>query len=57
VYYQATPGLMDAVGAFREYIMTETLAVELNAGNPPAGAAMITDSFDGEELTLGLIKA
>jgi len=48
---------MDAVGAFREYIMTETLAVELNAGNPPAGAAMITDSFDGEELTLGLIKA
>ena len=57
LYYQATPGLIKAVDAFEDYIRTETLAVELSRGNPPGNSTSIQDQFDGEELTLSLIKA
>jgi isoleucyl-tRNA synthetase len=57
VYYTATPKLADAVQSFREYIMGETLADELVAGGAPSGAASVDDSFDGEKLTVALVKA
>jgi isoleucyl-tRNA synthetase len=57
VSLQATEGLSAAVAAFREYIMNETLCVELTAGQPPEGMAIMSDAFDGEEVTLGLTKA
>ena len=37
--------------------MNETLAVELSVGLPPEGMVMLSDVFDGEEVTLGLAKA
>ena len=57
VYYQATPGLAAAVQSFAEIIMAETLTVELQAAQPPQGSPTATDSFDGEDLTIGLQKA
>ncbi len=55
--YQATPDLAEAVEAFREYIMGEVLAVEMQAAEPPADAARVEATFDGEKVTLGIVKA
>jgi len=52
--YNATPGLAGAITAHREYIMNETLAVEMTPSLLPAGVATITAEFDGEKVTLGL---
>jgi isoleucyl-tRNA synthetase len=53
----ATPGLKEAIEANRDYITTETLTVELNYAEPVAGSATATDEFDGEKVTVGLVKA
>ncbi len=55
--YQATPTLTEAVEAFREYIMAETLALELAAQQPRSESAMVQDSFDGETITVALERA
>jgi isoleucyl-tRNA synthetase len=55
-YYTATPRLAEAVAAFADYIKGETLSVELVSGPAPAGAATGEDEFDGEKLTLGVVK-
>jgi len=52
--YQATPLLQGAIEAHRDYIMEETLAVEMRAGKPEEGMFSGTSSFEGEEATLGL---
>lgn len=52
--YNATPGLAGAIAAHRQYIMNETLAVEMTPSLLPAGVATITAEFDGEKVTLGL---
>jgi isoleucyl-tRNA synthetase len=52
--YNATPGLAGAITTHREYIMNETLAVEMTPSLLPAGVATITAEFDGEKVTLGL---
>ncbi len=52
--YQATPELKKALEAHREYIMQETLALEMREGQPEAGTFSATASFEGEEATLGL---
>lgn len=57
VTVKATPGLQKACRSFRDYIMTETLALELTFGEPQNEAAAASDTFDGEEVTIGLIKA
>ena len=57
VNYQATPGLAEAVAAFRDYIMNETLTVELSQAAPAEGMAVVEDAFDGESVTVGLEKA
>jgi len=56
VYCAATPKLASAVEQFRKYIMGETLADEMCAGAAPAGAATVDDAFDGEKLTVGIVR-
>ena len=55
-HYTATPRLAEAVAAFADYIKGETLSVELVSGPAPAGAATSEAEFDGERLTLGVVK-
>jgi isoleucyl-tRNA synthetase len=55
--YAATPGLLEAVNAFKEYILAETLTVEISVGEPPQGAASMEDEFDNERVTIHIIKA
>jgi isoleucyl-tRNA synthetase len=57
VYYAASAKLAEAVELFREYVMNETLTVELVPGSGPEGAATVSDSFDGENVTVMLVKA
>jgi isoleucyl-tRNA synthetase len=57
VYYEATPGLTEAVKDFRDYIQGETLAVELVEGEGPKAGAQMNDEFDGEKVTVGVVKA
>ncbi len=65
VYVLATSGLQDAIEANRAYITAETLTVELNFTDPSAmlepgpvpGSATSSDEFDGEMVTVGLVKA
>jgi len=57
VNVQATPVLKAAIEANREYILAETLTVELKYAEPVARSVTITDEFDGEKLSVGLVKA
>ncbi|MCX6035719.1 MAG: DUF5915 domain-containing protein, partial [Chloroflexi bacterium] len=57
VYVTATPGLEEAIQANRDYVTAEILAVELKFSTPGPGSASVTDEFDGEKVTVGLIKA
>ncbi|MFZ3078697.1 MAG: DUF5915 domain-containing protein, partial [Bellilinea sp.] len=54
LYYLATPGLAEAVADFKDYIMAETLTVELVASVPPESVAASQAEFDGEQLTVGV---
>ncbi len=56
VYYTATPKLASAIETWREYIAGETLAVELQTGSAPPGAVSVEDSFDGEQVTVAVVK-
>ncbi len=53
----ATPGLKKAIEANRDYVTAETLTVELVFGEPATGSTSVTDEFDGEKVTVGLVKA
>ena len=58
VMYIPTPGLAAAVQQFSEYIMNETLALEMQVVEAlPHGLPTVEDSFDGEALRLCLKKA
>ncbi|HEX7433292.1 MAG TPA: DUF5915 domain-containing protein, partial [Anaerolineaceae bacterium] len=57
VYVEATPGLKDAIDANRDYVTAETLTVELSFSDPGTVSVSATDEFDGEKVTMGLIKA
>ena len=57
IYYEASPGLSEALGEFREYVMNETLAVEMLAQELPHGLPTASDAFDGEEVKVSLVKA
>lgn len=54
VRYAASQTLSKAMATFKEYIATETLAVDMAEGDVPEGWALTVDQFDGETLTIGL---
>jgi isoleucyl-tRNA synthetase len=56
VRYSASQNLTTAIEAFKDYIATETLTVDLAEGDVPEGWALTFDQFDGETLTIGLNK-
>ena len=56
LYLAISAGLELALRLHRDYIMSETLAVELVAGAPPDELATTSATFEGEELTIGLKK-
>jgi isoleucyl-tRNA synthetase len=56
LFIQASAELRGAVEAHRDYVTSETLAVSLEFATPPAEAAQVMDTLDGEQLHLGLIK-
>jgi isoleucyl-tRNA synthetase len=57
LYVQASPALAEAIRSYRDYIMGETLTVELVEGPAPNGAATAEAGFDGETVSLGIAKA
>jgi isoleucyl-tRNA synthetase len=56
VWVSATARLKEAIEANRDYVMAETLTVELNFGEPEIGAVRMEDEFDGERVEVGFIK-
>jgi isoleucyl-tRNA synthetase len=56
-YYTASQELGQALSTYADYIRAETLSVALRAEPAPEGAAVSSDSFDGETLMLGLVRA
>jgi isoleucyl-tRNA synthetase len=52
---EATERLAKAIESFKNYIQSETLSVELTFGTLN-DAHISTDEFDGEKLTIGLIR-
>lgn len=57
LFATTSPGLELAIQEFREYIMGETLALEMHFGEAPAEAAVASFEFDGERANVGLIRA
>jgi len=56
LFIEASEGLRSAIETHKEYIAAETLTTNLMFGNPPEGASVVEDSFDGEAVKVGLIK-
>ncbi len=56
LWLEATPALTQAVQTHKEYILGETLTIELNLGAAPAEAATTTAEFDGETMTIGIVR-
>ncbi len=52
--YQASPKLDEAIQNFREYIMSETLAVELESGEAPLGWYKLEDQLEAETLRVAI---
>jgi isoleucyl-tRNA synthetase len=57
LYVEATPDLTQAIDAHRDYVMGETLAVEIAQAAPPHDAAIAEAWFDGQWMKMGLRKA
>ena len=47
----------EAIREYQDYIMGETLTLELKSGAPPGEAATGNFEFDGEQASVGLVKA
>jgi isoleucyl-tRNA synthetase len=56
LYMDASTGLKGAVKAHQEYIMAETLTVDLKYRKPIKKAISTEDAFDGESVTFGVVK-
>jgi isoleucyl-tRNA synthetase len=54
ISYQATSDLTEAIQEHKQYIMEETLAVDLEEGAPKEGSFVSSAEFEGEKLTVGL---
>ncbi len=57
LYVDATDTLKEAIQRHRNYIMGETLTIDLFFTPAPAEAKTNADAFDGETVTFGLVKA
>ena len=57
VTLEATPLLKEAIFRHQEYITAETLTVELSFAAAPEGAKVVQETFDGEIVTIGIVKA
>ena len=53
----ATPKLKEAIQANLEYVTAETLTVNLEFDHLPDFGQITEDEFDGEKVTVGLVKA
>jgi isoleucyl-tRNA synthetase len=56
LYVQASPTLADAIESQKDYIMGETLTLELISEPAPPGASTGKAEFDGETVAFGIIK-
>ncbi|HKI52765.1 MAG TPA: DUF5915 domain-containing protein, partial [Anaerolineales bacterium] len=56
LFVEASAGLRSAVEAHKDYITAETLTSNLVFGNPPDGASVVDDEFDGETVRAGVLK-
>jgi isoleucyl-tRNA synthetase len=56
LYVNASSGLAGAVEKHRDYIMGETLSVEMASKAPPTGATRLEVEFDGEQVAFGITK-
>ncbi len=56
LFVDASAGLRSAIEAHKEYITAETLTSNLVFGNPPEGASVVDDSFEGETVKAGVVK-
>jgi len=56
LYVQATPGLMNAMRAFRKVIQAETHALELHEAEPPSEATITENRFDGQWIKTGIVR-
>lgn len=57
LYLEASPKLADAVEKHKDYIMGETLTLELMSAPAPGGAVVENFEFEGEQAKVGLLKA
>jgi isoleucyl-tRNA synthetase len=57
LFLEASAGLRSAIEAHEVYVRAETLALNLSYSNPPQGASIVEDEFDGEKVRVGLVKA
>jgi len=56
LYVQATPGLMNAMRAFRKELQAETHALELHEAEPPSEATITENRFDGQWIKTGIVR-
>jgi isoleucyl-tRNA synthetase len=56
LFYTASKGLAEAIEEFKDYIMLETLSVEIVTEQNPETLPNASDEFDGETLALWLLK-
>jgi hypothetical protein len=56
LFVRASPALKKAIKANQDYIVAETLTVQLSFSEPAAGSVSVADEFDGEKVTVGLVK-
>ena len=57
IAYRGSPKIADAVTEYGDWIRNETLALELQPSDTPAGEAVETFEIDDEQITLGVRRA
>lgn len=57
MYLEASPRLVEAVDEYRDYIMGETLTLELKTAPAPERSVTEDFEFEGERVKVGLVKA
>jgi isoleucyl-tRNA synthetase len=55
-FYTATPALAAALEKYAEYARGETLSDRFVSGPPPAGVTIAEEEFDGEKISLAVVK-